>query len=65
MDWGSEAEMQRLLAILPDVQPMSETELNNNAKRINGVDFPSALDLELASGMEWDLEPGSAGIDVY
>jgi hypothetical protein len=48
LDWEGEQEMQRLLNMLPDVQPdMKTLELNFDA-----VDFPSSLDLELNG---WDL----------
>lgn len=39
IDWDSEAEMQRLLDMLPGVRP--------DAGADDAVDFPSALDLEL------------------
>lgn len=42
MDWEGEEEMQRLLDMLPDVQP--------DTKPLE--DFPTALDLELCG---WDL----------
>lgn len=49
VDWEGEAEMQRLLDMLPDVQTESngivEIDLEVN-------DFPSTLDLELG---DWDM----------
>jgi hypothetical protein len=68
LHWESEVEMQRLLDMLPNVQSLGGNALNNdNNEMINvhGVDFPSALDLELGSGAGWDMESGSAGIGVF
>ncbi|KAI0358551.1 hypothetical protein OH77DRAFT_1359889, partial [Trametes cingulata] len=48
IDWASEVEMQRLLAMLPVVQ---QDAIPMDAAAAAG-DFPSALDLELS---EWDL----------
>ena len=50
IDWESEVEMQRLLAMLPVVQP-DDTPLDTGAGASQD-DFPSALDLELSG---WDL----------
>jgi len=47
LDWEGEAEMQRLLDMLPDVQPEVSTGLD-----VDTVEFPSALDLELSG---WDM----------
>ncbi|KII87971.1 hypothetical protein PLICRDRAFT_176720 [Plicaturopsis crispa FD-325 SS-3] len=64
-EWESdEAEMQRLLDMLPDVQSRLSAE-----EEASFVDFPSALDLEV--GGCWDSEPhqqqhmGSGGIGVF
>lgn len=49
VDWEGEAEMQRLLDMLPLVQ----TDASGIADMdMNAVDFPSALDLELCG---WDM----------
>ena len=50
IDWESEVEMQRLLAMLPVVQP-DAPPLDASAGASH-IDFPSALDLELCG---WDL----------
>ena len=50
IDWESEVEMQRLLAMLPVVQP-DATPMDASAGASQS-DFPSALDLELCG---WDL----------
>ena len=50
IDWESEVEMQRLLAMLPVVQP-DAAPLDTGAGASQD-DFPSALDLELSG---WDL----------
>ena len=50
IDWESEVEMQRLLAMLPVVQP-DATPLDASVG-MSPDDFPSALDLELSG---WDL----------
>ena len=50
IDWESEVEMQRLLAMLPVVQP-DATPLDAGMDA-SPDDFPSALDLELSG---WDL----------
>ncbi|KAI0779478.1 hypothetical protein C8Q74DRAFT_1163676, partial [Fomes fomentarius] len=50
IDWESEVEMQRLLAMLPVVQP-DATPLDTGAGAYQD-DFPSALDIELGG---WDL----------
>ena len=52
LDWEGEAEMQRLLDMLPDVQP----EIN-----IDSVDFPSALELDLGS---WNMGSTTAPISI-
>jgi hypothetical protein len=48
LDWEGEVEMQRLLDMLPNVQPEVSTGLD-----IDTVNFPSALDLDLSG---WDME---------
>jgi hypothetical protein len=48
MDWISQAEIQRLLDILPDVQ----TDVNPT---VETIEFPSALDLGLG-GTGWEVE---------
>jgi hypothetical protein len=48
VDWESEAEMQRLLDMLPDVQ----------SSFLDGHDTHVALDFDLES--EWDLERSTA-----
>jgi hypothetical protein len=57
VDWESEAEMQRLLDMLPDVQ----------SSFLDGHDTHVALDFNLKS--EWDLERSTAimgpGIGVF
>ena len=50
IDWESEVEMQRLLAMLPVVQ-QDAVPLDASAGAPQ-TDFPSALDLELCG---WDL----------
>ncbi len=50
IDWESEVEMQRLLAMLPMVQP-DAAPLDTGAGAYQD-DFPSALDIELGG---WDL----------
>lgn len=47
IDWEGEAEMQRLLEMLPDVA----TDVNGDAPS-DAIDFPSALDLGLNG---WEL----------
>ena len=49
VDWEGEAEMQRLLDMLPTVQPEDNANVDVD---LDTVDFPSALDLELG---DWDL----------
>ncbi len=49
VDWEGEAEMQRLLDMLPSVQPDQDAIVDID---LDIVDFPSALDLELG---EWDM----------
>ena len=49
LDWEGEAEMQRLLDMLPDVQQNVNQRIELN---IDTVDFPSALDLDLGA---WDM----------
>ena len=64
IDWESEAEMQRLLAMLPVVQT-DATPLDLGAVP---DDFPSALELELNG---WDLmsaaaaQAGQLSVSVY
>ncbi|KAI0075783.1 hypothetical protein K474DRAFT_1685200 [Panus rudis PR-1116 ss-1] len=49
--WDSEAEMQRLLDMLPDVQvPNGNASIDVGLDNV--VDFPSALDLEIGG---WDM----------
>ncbi|KAI0744089.1 hypothetical protein C8Q80DRAFT_1106541 [Daedaleopsis nitida] len=50
IDWESEVEMQRLLAMLPVVQ--SDATPLDTSVGMSPDDFPSALDLELSG---WDL----------
>ena len=50
IDWVGEVEMQRLLDLLPAVQP-DASPLDTGALAAQ-TDFPSALDLELCG---WDL----------
>lgn len=54
LDWEGEAEMQRLLDMLPDVQPdvNRRIELNLDLDLDNSVEFPSALDLDICA---WDM----------
>ena len=52
LDWEGEAEMQRLLDMLPDVQ----TEIN-----IDSVDFPSALELDLGS---WNMGSTASALPI-
>lgn len=47
IDWEGEAEMQRLLDMLPDVRPDMKTDA-----LVDAPDFPSALDLGLSG---WDM----------
>lgn len=47
IDWEGEAEMQRLLEMLPDVATDMSGDMPSDA-----IDFPSALDLGLHG---WDL----------
>ncbi len=57
LDWEAEAEMQRLLDMLPDVQSDMNPRVDLN---IDSVEFPSALDLELGMdgwGMGHFLQP--------
>ena len=49
LDWEGEAEMQRLLDMLPDVQPDGTQRIELN---VDSVDFPSALDLDLCA---WNM----------
>ncbi|KAI0786652.1 hypothetical protein C8Q75DRAFT_734604 [Abortiporus biennis] len=49
VDWEGEAEMQRLLDMLPAVPQDASMNIDVD---VNAVDFPSALDLELCG---WDL----------
>ncbi|TCD68270.1 hypothetical protein EIP91_011236 [Steccherinum ochraceum] len=53
VDWEGEMEMQRLLDLLPVVQPevYDESGVDGDAEE-NVVDFPSALELELCG---WDI----------
>lgn len=51
LDWEGEAEMQRLLDMLPDVQPDSKT----TDVTVDSGDYPSTLDLELCG---WDMSAG-------
>ncbi|TBU31717.1 hypothetical protein BD311DRAFT_716435 [Dichomitus squalens] len=51
IDWESEVEMQRLLAMLP-VVPHDATPLETGPMSAPPDDFPSALELELSG---WDL----------
>lgn len=67
IDWEAESEMQRLLDLLPLVQPQPQSHANvnintnapaqssagANADTLEIVDFPSVLDVELCG---WDLE---------
>lgn len=49
LDWEGEQEMQRLLDMLPDVQPdMKTLDINLNA----AIDLTSSLDLDLST---WDM----------
>ena len=48
LDWEGEQEMQRLLDMLPDVQP----DMKTLDVTLDAVDFPSSLDLDLSG---WDL----------
>ena len=50
IDWESEVEMQRLLAMLPVAQP--DAAPLDTGVGASQDDFPSALDLELSG---WDL----------
>jgi hypothetical protein len=52
VDWASEAEMQRILNMLPSVHSDAVVD-----------DYPSALDLELGGG--WEFENTSGGIGVF
>jgi len=61
LDWDSEG-MQRLLDMLPNVQPSGG--VNNELVNVDAVEFPSALDLELG-GMGWEMETSTAGIGVF
>lgn len=49
LDWEGEAEMQRLLDMLPDVQPDGTQRIELN---VDTVDFPSALELDLCA---WNM----------
>jgi hypothetical protein len=49
IDWESEVEMQRLLAMLPMATDTTPLEAGPNTPQ---DDFPSALDLDLSG---WDL----------
>jgi len=51
VDWEGEAEMQRLLDMLPIVHSDQENPVDGDAD-MNAVDFPSALELELCG---WDI----------
>jgi len=57
VDWESEAEMQRLLAMLPDIQPSSFDDGHGHGH----VDFDLDLDLE----SEWDLERSGMSVSVF
>ena len=57
IDWESEVEMQRLLAMLPVVQP-DAAPMDSGAGSPQD-DFPSALDLELNG---WDLAGATAAL---
>ena len=52
IDWESEVEMQRLLAMLPVVAQQDATPLEAGSSVAPQNDFPSALELELSG---WDL----------
>ncbi|KAF7796653.1 hypothetical protein EIP86_007836 [Pleurotus ostreatoroseus] len=54
LDWEGEAEMQRLLDMLPDVQP--DVTLNRRIELNTSADFPSALDLDICA---WDMGSSS------
>lgn len=56
-DWEGHAEMQRLLDMLPNVQPDAGAGMDSNA---DALAFPSALDLELDG---WDLD-GNLGVPL-
>ncbi|THH28389.1 hypothetical protein EUX98_g5807 [Antrodiella citrinella] len=65
MDWEGEAEMQRLLDMLPVVQPDQENFDGDADSDV--VDFPSALELELCG---WDINqliqpPPNAMVDAF
>ena len=52
VDWEGEVEMQRLLDLLPVVQPDVNESVDDGNADEEPVDFPSALELELSG---WDL----------
>ncbi|OSD06974.1 hypothetical protein PYCCODRAFT_1474360 [Trametes coccinea BRFM310] len=64
IDWESEVEMQRLLAMLPVAQ---QSAAPTDASAVSG-DFPSALDLDLCA---WDMAgvlnapAGSSSVSVF
>ncbi|KAI9067276.1 hypothetical protein FKP32DRAFT_1588636 [Trametes sanguinea] len=64
IDWESEVEMQRLLAMLPMAQ---QSAAPTDASAVSG-DFPSALDLDLCA---WDMAgvttapAGSSSVSVF
>jgi len=69
--WSDEADMRRLLDMLPDVQGVPELDLNLDLNlegdQNAGIDFPSALDLNLEFGA-WEpssVAPVGSAVGVY
>jgi hypothetical protein len=58
VDWESEVEMQRLLAMLPDIQPPSSYDDGTTTHGHGHVVAPLEFDLE----SEWDLERSSTSM---